>query len=495
MIKTRDTHRVKYCSIVLQPVVKDFDWSKLAKREIEKKLMELSFPIFTEVTAALNKLKAESVNNNGMKKLISWAYGSETGDITKCPHYQIFVEFEVMVKKSSVYEELGNLLPDRCHIITQKAYNDNYVQYCTKDTSNFEFDGKYYWNVKLTSEGFSLKENKIHELRPKLKMVKNNLYTGQILLQKMISAEPDDRTGIWLADVIGSTGKTAFFQSELDDKAGDGCYLRVSDGVERLSSKLRKKINHRLATKQGYPKWIWVNFGRTVEETSLKAFADFGEQILDGMLDDNFGNSASQDFMPLPYVNLIVTANTPPNLKQLTGDRLKLLTLFPIYKEKDSYELEDSLLIPIFVEIRVRVMKSTMRNILQYRYIVRIAEQSYIKASFGNQPYYDQLIENVSMFEEFRKSDKWDELKYDKKLQTDWEFTSPHNLQKDIYNVYGQALDYSSTVTGSGSGQSYIETSSFRSVQPRHYNVQKAHNEYRKYETPNPINVWDNTFN
>lgn len=44
------------------------------------------------------------------------------------------------------------------------------------------------------------------------------------------------------------------------------------------------------------------------------------EQVLDGMLDDNFGNTGTGDFVPLPYVNLVVTSNTPPNLNQLTGD-------------------------------------------------------------------------------------------------------------------------------------------------------------------------------
>lgn len=31
--------------------------------------------------------------------------------------------------------------------------------------------------------------------------------------------------------------------------------------------------------KQGYPKFIWVNFGRTVTEQGLQMFSDFGEQL------------------------------------------------------------------------------------------------------------------------------------------------------------------------------------------------------------------------
>ena len=153
-------------------------------------------------------------------------------------------------------------------------------------------------------------------------MIQTNLMTGQELLKKIIISEPDDRTGIWLADVLGSTtGKTVFFQAQIENPEINGLYLRVSEGVERMSAKLRKKINDRLESGKGYPKTIWINFGQTAEERSLKAFSDFAEQILDGMLDDNFGNTGTGYFVPLPYVNLGVTANTPPNLNQLTSDR------------------------------------------------------------------------------------------------------------------------------------------------------------------------------
>ena len=133
-------------------------------------------------------------------------------------------------------------------------------------------------------------------------------------------SESNDRTGIWLADIIGGTGKPALFQTLIDDIELKGLYLCVSEVVESLSAKLRRKIRTRLEKGKSYPKFIWVNFGRTVEEGSLKAFADFTEQILD----DNFGNTGSDDFVGLPYLNLIVTANTPPNLKHLTDKKVTI---------------------------------------------------------------------------------------------------------------------------------------------------------------------------
>ena len=112
---------------------------------------------------------------------------------------------------------------------------------------------------------------------------------------------------------------------------------------------------------KGYPRIIWINFGRTVEEGSLQVFSDFAEQILDGMLYDNFGNTSTDDFVPLPYVNLVVTANTLSNLNQLTGDRLKLMTLFPVKDE--SGKMGDSFLLPVFVKISVRILKSFPNNL------------------------------------------------------------------------------------------------------------------------------------
>lgn len=52
----------------------------------------------------------------------------------------------------------------------------------------------------------------------------------------------------WIADVVGGTGKTGFFQTIIDEADSKGLYLRISEGQERLSAKLRKKIIARLDT-------------------------------------------------------------------------------------------------------------------------------------------------------------------------------------------------------------------------------------------------------
>ena len=100
-----------------------------------------------------------------------------------------------------------------------------------KDSSNRDFNSKYYWNVKLSSENKKKIGISLVSLRPNLKMIQTNLMTGQELLKKIIISEPDDRTGIWLADVLGSTGKTMFFQSQIENPEINGLYLWVSEGV------------------------------------------------------------------------------------------------------------------------------------------------------------------------------------------------------------------------------------------------------------------------
>lgn len=300
-------------------------------------------------------------------------------------------------------------------------------------------------------------------------MIKDILMTGQKLLKTIITSEPDDRTGIWLADVLGGTGKNVFFQSQIEDDEINSLYLRVSEGVERLSAKLRKKINDRLEKGKGYPRTIWINFGRTVEEGSLRAFSDFAEQILDGMLDDNFANSGGKDFFALPYINLIVTGNTPPNMKQLTSDRLKLLTFFPIYKDpSNSQILSDNLLIPVFSEIRVRFIKR-FNDRIEYKFITHLQGEDFIDQSFNQFSWYLDLLDHVKKFKDFKETKAYQNQFYQSKLETDWIPSTPNRVQEDVLGVYYKVLNASVFVNLKDSGSYYIEASSFNSSIPHYY--------------------------
>ena len=95
-----------------------------------------------------------------------------------------------------------------------------------------------------------------------------------------------------------------------------------------------------------------------------------------------------------PYINLVVTANTPPNIYQLTGDRIKLMTFFPIYNGK---VIEDTLLIPIFVEIQVRFSTQFPNNV-SYKYVIRLQSNENINNSFSDLPWYSDLLDQVNRF-------------------------------------------------------------------------------------------------
>lgn len=163
-----------------------------------------------------------------------WAFGTETSVDTKIPHYQIYLEFDKLIRNSSIYQALDELLVNRVHILTKKVYNSQYNEYYLKDSSNFNFDSKYYWKIKLSSDNLKKTNINLVSLRPNLKMIQTNLMTGQQLLKKIITSEPDDRTGIWLTDVLSGTGKTVFFQSQIESPKINSLYLRVSEAVERL---------------------------------------------------------------------------------------------------------------------------------------------------------------------------------------------------------------------------------------------------------------------
>lgn len=484
------SYRGKFISVVLQPSIGADFWQKdYSDKEISEALMRSGFPLYTEVMYALQKATAESLKGK-QHTAVEWAFGTETSNATRIPHYQIYMEFPSLIKRITLYESFKYLFGDRVHIVTQTVYNNNYKEYCIKESSNFNFDSPYYWNIKKDSQNSIFHINKLLHLRPKLNMIHNSLFTGQRLLKQIATCEPDDRTGVWLADVIGGTGKTAFFQTIVDEEEANGIYLRISDGMERLSAKLRKKISLRLKNGRGYPRFIWINFGRTLTEDALRQFADFGEQILDGMLDDNFGNTSDGDFMALPYVNLIVTANTPPNIKQLTGDRIKLLTLYPIYDATNNFKLIDSLLIPIYVEIKVRILKRYPNN-LEYKYIIRPQDKEHCEMSFRDLPWYESLLENMDMYSEFINSDKYAEQKYQSRMDSGWISANANKVQQDVFSVYIKALHYTATMTFEGSGSYYSEATNFQ-YPTRHY---KYSEEAEQPTSDTSLGTWNLAYN
>ena len=76
-------------------------------------------------------------------------------------------------------------------------------------------------------------------------------------------------------------------------------------------------------------------------------------------------------------------------MHQLTGDRIKLMTFLPIYNDK---KIEDTLLIPIFVEIKVK-FPTKYPNKVSYKYVVRLQDEDNIERAFADFPWYGGLID------------------------------------------------------------------------------------------------------
>lgn len=192
-------------------------------------------------------------------------------------------------------------------------------------------------------------------------------------------------------------------------------------------------------------------------------FSDFGEQIVDGMLDDNFANTSGKDFIPLPYINLVVTANTPPNMNQLTGDRIKLMTFFPIYNSK---VIEDTLLIPVFVEIKVRLSTQFPNNV-SYKYVIRLQGSENIKNSFSDFSWYSDLLDQVNRFQNLVGKD--DEV-FRKQLHSHWRPIHPSKMQEDVLAVYFKCTDFIGCTENKFTINKIVEGSSF-DYKPRLYDL------------------------
>lgn len=114
--------------------------------------MGCSFPLYTEIQSAVEKLEGLTATTSKSVKAKVWAFDTKTSVDTKISHYQIYLEFDKLIRNLSVYQMLNKLLVNRVHIVTKKVYNSQYKHYYLKNSSNLNFDSKYYWNVKLSNE-------------------------------------------------------------------------------------------------------------------------------------------------------------------------------------------------------------------------------------------------------------------------------------------------------------------------------------------------------
>lgn len=96
-------------------------------------------------------------------------------------------------------------------------------------------------------------------------------------------------------------------------------------------------------------------------------------------------------------------------------------------------------MIPVVVEISVRIQKGTINNLLEYQYNLKLQEEDGIEKNFSKLKYFQDILSNVRKSQEFRSSD-------------------------DFLNLYGVACSHPLTLTSYDSGSLYVKASYVKSV-------------------------------
>ena len=111
---------------------------------------------------------------------------------------------------------------------------------------------------------------------------------------------------------------------------------------------------------------------------------------------------------------------------------------FPIYNGKI---IEDTLLIPIFVEIKVKFPTKYPTKV-SYKYVVRLQDEDNIKCAFSEFPWYGDLIEQVKRFQNLVGKDGCQLEVYEKQLHSYWRPIHPNRMQEDILAVYYKCMEH-----------------------------------------------------
>jgi hypothetical protein len=102
----KDNYRSKFISVVIEPKIEDIEFwlSNPKDREINDKLIEAKFLTLSQILEVFEKIRVLIANGKNKKPITHWAYGMETSEGSKIPHYQIYLEFDGLIGLSSVYK-------------------------------------------------------------------------------------------------------------------------------------------------------------------------------------------------------------------------------------------------------------------------------------------------------------------------------------------------------------------------------------------------------
>lgn len=125
------------------------------------------------------------------------------------------------------------------------------------------------------------------------------------------------------------------------------------------------------------------------------------------------------------------------------------------------------------MKISVRILKGFPSN-LEYCFTVIPEAYEFDYNKYKDFPWFMDLVDNVTRFEEFKSTPEYERQKYESRLISQWVSTTTYNLQSDILSIYYKALAYSTTVSGRESNQKFIEASSLKKADFKVYSVKDA---------------------
>jgi len=106
--KKSNNSRCKQVSVIIQPKINGDYWlsKNLTDELIEKKLMESSYPLYTEIKQSLATCLGLTCSSKVLRPPKYFVFGTETSVTTNIPHYQCCLIYPALIRRTSVYEFL-----------------------------------------------------------------------------------------------------------------------------------------------------------------------------------------------------------------------------------------------------------------------------------------------------------------------------------------------------------------------------------------------------
>lgn len=234
----------------------------------------------------------------------SWIFGKEIGE-NQTPHLQGFFKLKKKMRITE-FKTIPGIL--RAHFEKCKGTDQENITYCSKDGDYFKSD-----DIKVKSKLIIIKD-----LRP-----------WQEQLKTMLMGKPDDRTIIWIYDLVGNSGKTCFLKYMVHTY---GCIFTTGGKNADIINLIFNEKDYMLSDNA----IVMWNLPRTISKEYISYQAI--ESIKDGLICNNKFECGSF-CCNSPHV--VIFTNIYPKVESLSKDRWKIFSI----ENNELIKIEDDLFI------------------------------------------------------------------------------------------------------------------------------------------------------